>query len=223
MLTRHNLLNGSLRDYMEKSYPTNLIWSEEEIAGSLDKMLANKPDDGPIWVFGHGSLIWGPRLAIEEIKKATLKGWYRSFCIRLTIGSASPKNPGRMLSLEEGEGEVGGMAFRLDDKGVRDELLGLWTREMILGSYEPQWLPITLSTGVRVFAIVFVTNQKSPCYEHDSSVKTVAQIIAGAQGVLGDNADYVFKLEETLCSFNINDPYVIKLADNLRELQINKQ
>lgn len=219
MLTRKNLLNGSLRQYMEASYPTNLIWSEQAIAHSLDQMLARRPDDQPIWVFGHGSLIWGPRLAIEEIKKATLQGWYRSFCIRLTIGSASPDNPGRMLSLEEGEGEVGGLAFRLDEVGDREELLGLWTREMILGSYEPQWLPITLSTGLTVYAIVFVTNQKSPCYESDSSVEVVAPIIAGAKGVLGNNADYVFKLEETLSAFNIKDPYVITLAEHIRNLQ----
>ena len=58
--------------------------------------------------------MWNPVLAIEEMQRARLKGWQRSFCIRLISGRATPDVPGRMLSLDEG-GITEGIAFRLPE------------------------------------------------------------------------------------------------------------
>ena len=72
-------------------------------------------------------------LAIEEMQRARLKGWQRSFCIRLISGRATPDVPGRMLSLDEG-GITEGIAFRLPESTLINELEIVWTREMITGA-----------------------------------------------------------------------------------------
>jgi cation transport protein ChaC len=47
----------------------SLLWSAEQRAASLAATLACRPDDGPVWIFGYGSLMWNP--ALEFVESAT--------------------------------------------------------------------------------------------------------------------------------------------------------
>ena len=116
----------------------SLLWSAEQRAASLAATLACRPDDGPVWIFGYGSLMWNPALEFDESCTGTLTGWHRAFCLRLTAGRGTACQPGRMLALKEG-GRTTGVAYRLPDTTLEDELTLLWKREMITGCYMPNW------------------------------------------------------------------------------------
>lgn len=79
-------------------------------------------------------------------QQATLDGWQRSLCLHLIAGRATLGCPGRMLSLERG-GTVEGVAYLLSGDSAKQDLLAIWTREMVLGAYLPLWLDVTLEDG----------------------------------------------------------------------------
>ncbi len=57
---------------------------EADYAAMLDHAIATRPDGGPLWLFGYGSLIWKPEFPHEEERIALLHGWHRRFCIAMT-------------------------------------------------------------------------------------------------------------------------------------------
>ncbi len=52
----------------------SLLWSAEQRAASLAATLACRPDDGPVWIFGYGSLMWNPALEFAESATGTACG-----------------------------------------------------------------------------------------------------------------------------------------------------
>ena len=101
MLTRDFLLNADCKTAFG-AIEESLLWSAEQRAASLAATLACRPDDGSVWIFGYGSLMWNPALEYRESCTGTLPGWHRAFCLRLTAGRGSAMQPGRMLALKEG-------------------------------------------------------------------------------------------------------------------------
>ena len=198
MLTRENMLNGTFVRVHEALLPANMLWDAEKIRASMNSTLEERPTGAPVWIFAYGSLMWNPVLAIEEMQRARLKGWQRSFCIRLISGRATPDVPGRMLSLDEG-GITEGIAFRLPESTLINELEIVWTREMITGLYRPVWADVSLGNGKEIQALAFVS----------------------ARGDIGTNADYVWKLQATLGALGIRDDYVSELALALHEAPCN--
>lgn len=177
--------------------------------------LAQRPDGSDeIWIFGYGSLIWNPMLNFDERVIGSLSGWRRSFCMRMQAGRATPETPGRMLSLEAG-GQAEGVALRLVSDGWRQELAGVWTREMVTGAYEPAWLPIRFRDGRSRHAVVFTANLHEDHWEPESGPDQIAPIIDSAHGPFGSNAEYVQQLHSALRAEGLHDPYVEALVDSL--------
>jgi cation transport protein ChaC len=197
----------------------NLRWTPQEIANSLDAMLAARPP-GNVWVLGYGSLMWNPLLNFAGVESATLHGWRRSFCLRVEDGRGSPIRPGRMLALEPG-GSTQCLAFRLDEAGVREELNLLWTREMVAGAYCPAWMPILLANGLNVTALAFLADPSWHGYECNAGAETVAAVIARATGVLGSNSDYVVRLAAALQAHGMEDDYISAVLRLLRRTSGN--
>jgi cation transport protein ChaC len=200
--------------YLEqfKSIPEHVRWTPAQIEQSMRDTLDARPDIGDLWVFGYGSLIWNPVCQFERQHKATLEGWHRSFCLRTIAGRSNPRLPGRMLSLKPG-GKTEGVALRLPAHALEDELPLLWIREMPTGAYRPIWSPIAMEDGTCPTALIFVADQNHHLYEPNASIDSVAAFIASAYGPLGTNAEYLFKLKESLASWNVADSYVDNLAD----------
>lgn len=218
MLTRHSLASGAYLQSFGPQSPDR--WSAQRIEQSLAATLAARPrhdrhDSGDIWVFAYGSLIWNPLLDFAERRPATLQGWHRSFCLRMVAGRGSAETPGRMLAVEPG-GSTQGIAFRLDAAGAAAELRLMWMREMVVGSYRPTWARIALAGGGEATAIVFVADTGQAQYQADSSVGTIAAMMAAASGAFGSNADYVFRLDLALRELGARDDYVAALAAALR-------
>ncbi len=99
MLTRDFLMNADCKTAFG-AIEESLLWSAEQRAASLAATLACRPDDGSVWIFGYGSLIWNPAFNYRESCTGTLPGWHRAFCLRLTAGRGSACQPGRMLALK---------------------------------------------------------------------------------------------------------------------------
>lgn len=195
-------------------------WTQPQITASLDETLARRPDPtAPVWVFAYGSLIWNPLILYAEKQLAFLTGWHRSFCMKLTAGRATPECPGRMLALTpsfHADTRTTGMAFRLREEELYDELMLVWRREMIGGTYTPRWESIKLADGRRVQTIVFAMNHDHPVFEHDASVATVAPLLVHAVGPFGYNLDYLLDLEKALTEYDIQDPYISDLVEAVR-------
>lgn len=189
-------------------------WSEQRIEASMLDMLARRPGHGPVWLFAYGSLIWNPQFHFVESVPSLLEGWRRSFSMRLVAGRGSPDQPGRMLSLSPGA-HTEGLALRLDEDVLEQELRMVWRREMVGGSYRPDWARLALTDGRSVPAIVFTANPDCPLHESDDSIDTVAPLIAQAHGMLGSNRDYVLQLDTALRERGIQDEYIQALAARL--------
>lgn len=218
-LTRELLQSEAfLRSFAD--IPGFTAWTQAQISASLDEMLACRPEPrAPIWLFAYGSLIWNPLFLYAESQRASLRGWHRSFCMKLTAGRGTPDCPGRMLALTPSfhpETCTEGIAFRLDETQLRDELMLVWRREMIGGTYCPRWERITLADGREVDTLIFAMNHEHPVYESDASVATVAPLIVHATGRFGHNLDYLLDLEKALARHEIHDPYIEDLVAAVR-------
>ncbi|HTR10183.1 MAG TPA: gamma-glutamylcyclotransferase [Paraburkholderia sp.] len=219
MLNRDAICSGA---YLESFnfLPPDILWTQAQIDQSLAETMAKRPAGEDVWVFAYGSLIWNPLSSYDERVAATLHGWHRSFCIRLVAGRGTPQRPGRMLALEPG-GSAQGVALRLAAASLEDELRILWIREMVTGAYTPTWTTVTLATGETKPALAFVANGCRQ-YESDSSPSAIAHVIAAAQGALGSNAEYVFRLKQALADCALADAYVEEVARAIARLQTNQ-
>ncbi|NLA51229.1 MAG: gamma-glutamylcyclotransferase [Alcaligenaceae bacterium] len=213
-LNRKDLSNGNYLNSFHKTPGFNW-WSEEQIKMSMHATLAQRPSSQPVWLFAYGSLIWNPQCHYVESVPALLDGWRRSFCMKLIAGRATLEQPGRMLSLSPA-GKTQGFALRFDEDNLEEELLMVWRREMVAGSYQPDWAELNLHDGRKAKAIIFRADPQGQLHEHDDSINTVSPIIAKANGILGSNIDYVMQLDDTLKKHNFSDDYVAQLAHQLR-------
>jgi cation transport protein ChaC len=218
LLTREFLLKADCKTAFGE-IEESLLWTCEQRAASLAATLACRPDSGPVWIFGYGSLMWNPVFEAEEVVAATLHGWHRAFCLRLTVGRGTAQQPGRMLALKEG-GSTSGLAFRLPEAHLHEELELLWKREMVTGCYLPSWRELRLENGQQVTALVFIMDPRHPHYEADTCSHTIAPLIACASGPLGTNAQYLFSLEQELNRRGMEDRALSELAQQVRELQV---
>lgn len=217
MLTRDFLLKADCKTAFG-AIEESLLWSCEQRAASLAATLACRPDNSPVWIFGYGSLMWNPVFESDEVAECTLHGWHRAFCLRLTAGRGTAARPGRMLALKEG-GLTTGLAFRLPETRLHEELELLWKREMVTGCYLPTWCELALNDGRRVTALVFVMDPRHVHYEADSCPKTIAPLIAQASGPLGTNAQYLYSLEKELRQRGMYDECLTDLVARVRELE----
>ena len=191
VITRDFLMNADCKTAFG-AIEESLLWSAEQRAASLAATLACRPDEGPVWIFGYGSLMWNPALEFTESCTGTLVGWHRAFCLRLTAGRGTAHQPGRMLALKEG-GRTTGVAYRLPEETLEQELTLLWKREMITGCYLPTWCQLDLDDGRTVNAIVFIMD-------------------------LGTNAQYLFSLEQELIKLGMQDDGLNDLLVSVKKL-----
>lgn len=213
------------RDFLQKAdcrtsfghIDEHLLLTPQQRADSLETTLSCRPNHEGVWIFGYGSLMWNPAFDATESCLATLKGWQRAFCLRLTAGRGTTAQPGRMLGLTPG-GETTGLAYRLPEDSLREELELLWKREMLTGCYRPLWCELECAEGGYLTALVFVINPDHPLLEQDTCIQSVAPLIARARGPLGTNAQYLFSLERELQHYGMPDDHLIALAQRVREL-----
>lgn len=192
--------------------------SPEERRLSLSRILGEAPGIGAVRVFAYGSLIWDPCFAYEELETAVLDGYRRAFNFWSVMSRGTPEKPGLGLGLERG-GSCQGIAYRLSGPSLKTDLEAIWQREMHSAVYEPHWLRVRTSAGLR-HAIGFVTGTAHGQYAGGLSVEITARVIAGACGEKGPCRDYLAATVTALAEHGIDDP---ALSDLLRLVDRNRQ
>jgi glutathione-specific gamma-glutamylcyclotransferase len=213
-LTREFLLSGELPVLIAKLLPGVRVLSDAERAASLHATLAARPEHGDgVWMFAYGSLIWNPTIHYRARRLARAVGWHRSFCLSVKAGRGTHENPGLMLGLQPG-GDCTGVAFRIEEAVVEQELDVLWRREMVAEGYVPRWVTIDDTEGREIGgAIAFTINPAGPSYCGELPEAEVVRRLATARGGLGSGAEYLFNTRDGLRSLGIRDPFVERLAE----------
>ncbi len=183
-------------------YPEDWRWTHDVREANRRETLAGRLD-GDLWVFGYGSLIWDPALHVAEIRRATLEGWRRRFCMHLGMGRGTPETPGLMAALDAG-GTCHGAALRIPAEIVDRETEILWMREMIAGVYIPTFVQVTTPQG-EIEALTFVMDQLNERYVPDLPIDEAAKMIARATGIIGSNFEYLDSLVLHLRELRIED------------------
>lgn len=175
--------------------------------------------DRDLWVFGYGSLMWDPALFIEEIRKATLHGYYRHFCLRSEVGRGTREQPGLMAALDHG-GTCHGLVFRIAAERVDLETEILWKREMVGHAYLPRFVPVHTPQGP-VEALAFTMDHECPRYMPHLNLDETARMIATGVGVIGPNAQYVDYLADQLALLGVTDHAFDALHARVQEILID--
>ena len=206
-ITREVLERDGLRETLRRRHPDLPMISNAGMRASIRDTLAARPPlagaaDG-VWLFGYGSLLWNPCVAVAEWRDARLYGYHRDFRIRLTHGRGCPDAPGLMLGLVRG-GSCPGMALRVAVDDLDHELLMIWRREMLTGVYTPRWVRLRTDAGP-VAAIAFVVNRAHENYCGRLDETEVVQLLATGHGEIGSAADYLDSTVARLDAQGIHD------------------
>ena len=213
-LTRARLLSGELADNIRRLHPEAKVLTDAERAASLADMLAARKDSGNgVWVFAYGSLIWNPAIHIVERVAAHTPDWRRSYCLSVKMGRGTPENPGLMLGLAPGDGCTG-IALRVAEDMLAEELDILWRREMVAAGYIPRWVPIHApdSGATLGHAIAFTINPEGPSYCGDLDEVEMVRRLATAHGQLGSSREYLLNTHDGLQQVGITDPFLERLV-----------
>ena len=151
-------------------------------------MTEEADEDG--WVFGYGSLMWRPGFPFLERRAAELKGRRRAFCIYSVHHRGTYARPGLVLGLLPGSC-VRGAAFRVGAADWAATYAYLLEREQPTETYVEARLPVTLEDGRAVEALTFVSDEAHPQWAGALTIERQAELIAGASGLSGSNADYL--------------------------------
>src|ERR1700676_2869036 len=94
---------------------------------------------GDLWVFGYGSLMWGPGFGYLEGGPARLIGLHRALCVFSFVHRGTPERPGLVLGLDRG-GMCRGIAYRVAAAARADTIGYLRGREQVNTLYlETMW------------------------------------------------------------------------------------
>lgn len=221
-LTRTNLETGRLRQLMAEANLDIQPLTDAELQQSLQTTLAQNPGS-EVWLFAYGSLIWNPIIEFVDRQVGTLHGWHRRFCLWTPLGRGTPDNPGLMLGLDRG-GSCRGVVYRIAPELVQTELILVWRREMIVGSYVPRWVKVTSPTATNTprYAIAFLINRTHSLYAGPIDSDVIIKHLATARGTLGSCVDYLDQTIASLAEVNIHDRGLLVLQQAVQQFQQNQ-
>lgn len=172
-----------------------------------------------MWVFGYGSLLWNPGFEVAEQVVATLPGYARSFCMRSIHHRGTEDHPGLVLALDEEPAHAcEGVALAVKPGTEAQTLVYLRERELISSAYLERELPVDLTDGRRVTALVYVINPGHIQYCGGLPLEEQANIIASAVGGMGPNTEYLYNTAQHLVEIGLHDPDLEWLSQRVRAL-----
>lgn len=210
-LTRSDLEAQRIQQMVRQANLGLTVLTDAELQTSIASVLGQRPNLSEIWIFAYGSLIWNPIIHHSDRQIGTIYGWHRRYCLRTPGGRGTPEHPGLTLALDRG-GSCQGVIYQLEADDQLAELLLLWRREMVVGSYIPRWVKVFSNSGERD-AIAFTINPQHSLYVPNLSIEATAQILATASGSLGSCKDYLLQTIEGLSLCGIRDRGLLKLRD----------
>jgi cation transport protein ChaC len=185
----------------------------------LEPFIAQLPK-GDLWVFGYGSLMWSPGFSYKEKAPGRLHGYHRALCILSTRYRGTKRKPGLVMGLCRG-GSCWGVAFRVDARGVRRALAGLWQREMPRRVYAPRLLKVKLRSGRWVAALAFLADPTHPAYVHELDLHGRARLVAQGAGQRGLCVDYIRSTIDHMEQVGVHDPHLERILHTALALRTN--
>jgi cation transport protein ChaC len=178
-----------------------MLWSEHAPAPPTLPV-----PEGPLWVFGYGSLMWNPGFPYETIEPSEIEGYARTFCVLSRGHRGTPERPGLVVGLTPG-GRCRGRLIQAEAAHKASSLDYLWRREMDLADgYVPQWVRARCDDGREVEALTFVADLGHEAYAGRLTLDETARRIAAAHGERGSNRDYLERTLGELERLGIVDP-----------------
>lgn len=160
-------------------------------------------DDGALWIFGYGSLMWRPEIPFVERHVASVAGLHRAFCVSSTHHRGTEARPGLVLGLDSG-GCCTGVSYRIANECRRATVDYLRERELIYGVYRPARITVRLHGEHReVTALAYIVERAHPSYEGRLALHEQARRIRQARGVSGNNLDYLINTVNQLGELGI--------------------
>src|ERR1700756_4301513 len=119
-----------------------------------------KPSRDDLWVFGYGSLMWGPGFEFNEQVPARLSGGHRALCVFSFDHRGTPEKPGLVLGLDRG-GACRGVAFRVVAQRREQTIEYLRSREQTTHVYREVMRSVWLENEGRdrVSALAYVVDR----------------------------------------------------------------
>jgi len=162
--------------------------------------------DGDIWVFGYGSLMWRPGFVYEEAVHAVLLGGHRALCVYSHVHRGTPRHPGLVLGLDAG-GNCEGVAYRVAAREKRATLAYLQRREQVTNVYRPVLRQISLrrSEPEITRALCYMIDRRHRQYAGALPLGVQARLVRRGKGRSGKNTDYVLNTVRHLRDCGIVD------------------
>jgi cation transport protein ChaC len=176
-------------------------------------------EQGDLWVFGYGSLMWDPGFEYVERRLARLDGHARRFCLRSVRYRGTPEAPGLVLGLDPTPGAAcDGVAYRVEASMAEPVTAYLRERELVTYAYLERVVPVRLHDENRlVEALTFVVDHAHAQYAGHLSPAEQAEIIATRHGPKGSNLSYFENTLAHLAECGIAYPALEALAVLVRQ------
>ncbi|XP_031564869.1 putative glutathione-specific gamma-glutamylcyclotransferase 2 [Actinia tenebrosa] len=171
----------------------------EDVSSLADSLQLEESNN--VWVFGYGSLTWNPDFPYEEQHVGWVQGFVRRFWQGSTWHRGNEEKPGRVVTLvEENEGKVWGVAFKLPRDHIKNAFRKLFQREVKHGGYELHVKPFHAHENSKknenISVFLYIATSANPLFIGHEPTETLAQQIARARGRCGLNVEYLFRLTD---------------------------
>jgi cation transport protein ChaC len=173
---------------------------------------------GDLWVFGYGSLMWAPGFPFRERCVGLLHGYHRALCILSTRHRGTQRRPGLVVGLCRG-GSCWGIAFRVPAARVAAALRHLWNREMPRRVYRARLVPVRVSRGRRVRALVFVADPAHPQVMRELDLTSRAQLVAQGVGQRGPCTEYIRATLRHMSELGVADPHLSRVLETAEAMR----
>jgi cation transport protein ChaC len=187
------------------------------MAGSEDR--DDDETEGPLWVFGYGSLVWRPAFEYAERRAGMIHGYWRRFWQGSTDHRGTPSDPGRVVTLVPATaGHCWGMAYRVSSDQRAAVLANLDHRER--GGFSREQVEVRFGSARVadcVSALVYIATDRNPNYLGPASEIEIANQIRASHGPSGPNLEYATRLADSLRAMGADDDHVFAVVALLED------
>lgn len=185
-------------------------WIHSDAEREAIRRAALADHTGDLWIFGYGSLMWGPALCFAEVRRARLEGYARRLILLDDKGGCGTREAsGLTTALDYGAG-CERLAFRLREAQIETETEILFRREMIGPGHRPILHPVQID-DTRVTTLMFMADHGEPVILADISRARQLRYIAMGTGLLGSSRDYLAGIVEHFRQMGIEDPHLQRI------------
>jgi cation transport protein ChaC len=173
-------------------------------------------ENGELWVFGYGSLMWRPGFAYLERVPARLTGLHRALCVFSFVHRGTPERPGLVLGLDRG-GMCRGIAYRVAAPEREVTVEYLRAREQVTSVYVEAVRQIELEDKDRrrVPALTYIVDRSHVQYAGRLTLAESLHHVRQGHGKSGANRDYVIETVRALEALGYREGELHLLAERL--------